>query len=242
MTVSVISEIDGIWISDNDIVPDDYQNQLIHWRDLFVDGYFAIGDIANRLVRRSAEMGFPVTDKRVYKAVGRFCGKSPRTVRYYAETSAFYPEEVRDEFDMLPFSHFVFARSTGEQWREVLEFGADDPDCTLERLRYEFVYDKTEECCEPSRNNGSQPDEIMLRSFAGVRPETHAGEECCELSRISKGAGDFSLITFVGDTVSRLEDLRGMITSSKLDDDDKRRGADAISVIESIASKMVKVL
>lgn len=126
-------------LSDADIVPDDLQNELIHYRDLRRKNSFAIGDIANQLVERSAYLGFPVTDQRVFQAVGRYCDLRPRTVRYCAETSAFFDERVREEYDMLPFSHFVFARSLDTRWQEVLEYSAVHPGISVDYLRYVFL-------------------------------------------------------------------------------------------------------
>ena len=78
----------------------------------------------------------PVTQDRIFNAIGNFCGKSGRTVRYYAETAGFYPRLVRDEFDVLPFSFFVFARYEGDNWRNVLEFALLRPEISLDALKF----------------------------------------------------------------------------------------------------------
>jgi hypothetical protein len=127
------------YISDSTIVPDDYQNLLIYYRDQMTEAYFGIGDVANRLAERTASTGFSITEQRVYEAVGRFCGKSARTVRYYAETCRFYPEEARTAYDMLPFSHFVFARALGSAWKGVLDYSMLNPGATIESLRQKFL-------------------------------------------------------------------------------------------------------
>jgi len=126
------------FISDNDIVPEEDQARLMYWGNMATVAAFDIGDTACKIVSMSVETGLQVTAKRVYKAVGRFCSKSARTVRYYAEASAFYPQKIRDEFDVLSFSHFVFAR-TLDNWREVLEYAAERPQCTVEELRRKFI-------------------------------------------------------------------------------------------------------
>jgi hypothetical protein len=125
------------WLSDSDIVPEAYQNRLLYWSDTFKFGCFDIGDIAGDLVARAAENKFDVTQAQVFDAVGRYCGRSGRTVRYYYETSSFYPQSVRDEYDMLPFSHFVFARTMGD-WRAVLEYAKEKPYITEAGLRLKF--------------------------------------------------------------------------------------------------------
>lgn len=136
-------------VSDNDIVPDDYQNALLYWRDTFSRGYFSIGDIANELCELSLLKDLPVTQQRIFDAVGKFCGKSGRTVRYYAETSSFYPSKVRDEYEELPFSHFVFAKTLNDEWKDVLDFAKLSPHCSVEYLRRNFCFDQKESVCAP---------------------------------------------------------------------------------------------
>ena len=220
-------------VSDRDIVPDSAQNILINWRDLFVDGYFAIGDIANSLVLRSAERGFPVTDKRVYKAVGRFCGKSGRTVRYYAETSAFYPEEVRDEFDVLPFSHFVFARSMGGRWREILEYASTVPEVTQVALRVKFVYgidiDKT---CEHSQVIGDN-------GHGGYDGEV---SKIGEVSQISSGAGTHLALSLLSRVSADMGELRNVVWELDMDSDRKSEFLDAIKAVERLVPELSKVV
>jgi hypothetical protein len=90
---------------------------LNHRRD-----YFMIGDLTNLIID-----ALPPDDQTdvmdVYIAVAIFLNGeySARTVRHYSSLAAFYPVEVRDKYDLLPFSHFAFARSLGERWGEVLE-------------------------------------------------------------------------------------------------------------------------
>lgn len=125
--------------SDSDIVPDEFQNRLMNLRDMMTACSWGIGDIANDLVEQNASVGIQVTDKRIHKAVGRFCGRSGRTVRYYAETASFFPQQVREEYDMLSFAHFVFARQMKELWREVLDYAASLPGATLEQLEKKYL-------------------------------------------------------------------------------------------------------
>ncbi len=73
------------------------------------------------MILLNAQRGMAITHKRIFQAVAAFCGKSPRTVRYYYETAIFFPPEVRKRYDMLPFSHFVEARSFGDAWTTYLE-------------------------------------------------------------------------------------------------------------------------
>jgi hypothetical protein len=118
-------------ISDSDIVPEPYQMRLVMWRDEFTRGYFEIGDIANEIVLLNIKSGMNVEHAQIYSAVGRFCGKSGRTVRDYAEISSFFPEETRKEYDMLPFSHFWYAKL--------------HPDSSEGKLDFEFNFTSSDE-------------------------------------------------------------------------------------------------
>lgn len=123
--------------SDSDIVPDDKQNLLMYWRDQLTAGFFSIGDIANEIIFDAAKAGMKLTDHRIYGAVSKFCGRSARTVRYYAETALFYPQEIRQEYDMLPFSYFVFAR-TLDDWKSFLDFAMANPMMGIDVLKREY--------------------------------------------------------------------------------------------------------
>lgn len=126
------------YFSDNDIVPQEYQHELIYWRDNFRQGYFAIGDIANSLIQQIADSSTPITHDRVYQAIGNFIGKSGRTVRYYAEVAAYYPADVRQYYEMLPFSHFVFAKQYGN-WARVLSLAMENPQLSVDALRVRLL-------------------------------------------------------------------------------------------------------
>lgn len=128
--------------SPNEIVPEDVQNRLMALDDTMTRAYFEIGDIANELIQYAPQFAQDthkvVTEQDVFNAVGLYCHRSGRTVRYYAETAEFYTADVRSEFDILPFSHFVVARSFGLRWRDVLEFARDNPAMGEDRLRQQF--------------------------------------------------------------------------------------------------------
>lgn len=125
-------------VKDSDIVPESYQMRLMMWRDEFTRGYFEIGDIANDIVLVNVQKGMQVEHAQIYSAVGRFCGKSGRTIRDYAEISAFYPKEIREQYDMLPFSHFRFAKTMGRKWEDALDYSMLHPDASEDKLIKEF--------------------------------------------------------------------------------------------------------
>jgi hypothetical protein len=120
-------------------LPDDIQSALIYWRDQFREGYFEIGDIASRVIETFGERGVAMTQAAIFAEIGRFCGKSGRTVRYYYETALFYPAPVRAQYSHLSFSHFVVARAFGEAWQEVLEFAALEPSIASDALRMRWL-------------------------------------------------------------------------------------------------------
>lgn len=158
--------------SPNDIVPQGIQNALMYLRDQFRVGYFYIGDQANYLVKQSAVRGFAVTQQQVFDAVGQFCGKSGRTVRYYAETAAFYTEETREKYDALPFSHFVMARSLAGsfEWDEVLDYAMEHPNITAEGLRHAFVsHVRSEDRTDPG---------ISSEDSQFISDDVYPAEEC----------------------------------------------------------------
>lgn len=126
-------------LSNSDIVSEENQNRLMYWRDVFRMGQFNIGDIAIEEVERNAMSGRQITQERIFRAVGSFCGKTERTVRYYYETSVYYPTEVRQEFNVLPFSHFVEARAFGARWREFLERSMVYPGRGADFIRNQMV-------------------------------------------------------------------------------------------------------
>ena len=119
-------------------LPNETQDLLMYWRDKFKQGYFEIGDIAAEFVVNLSMNNVAVTQQQVFDEIGRFSGKSGRTVRYYYETAIFYPESVRDRYAALPFSHFVFARSFGD-WQTVLELALEHPEYSEDQLRRTFL-------------------------------------------------------------------------------------------------------
>jgi hypothetical protein len=111
----------------NTVVPDELQLELLGVRENLRENYFRVGDIADLCIRENAKRNHGFTQQSIFDAIGRIIGKSGRTVRYYWETATFYPEDVRDDFMFVPFSHFVIARYCGERWIEVMEHAFDNP-------------------------------------------------------------------------------------------------------------------
>ena len=164
MDVSVESKT-FVTLRDSDIVSEDNQNRLMFWRDQFRVGQFIIGDIVVETIESSVASKVRLPHTRIFEAVARFCGKKARTVRYYYEVATFYPFEVREEFHMLPFSHFVFARTLGgDKWRGVLEYAATKPHITADGLRVHFVGYKLASHPDLSQT----PDDLDEGEFRGA--------------------------------------------------------------------------
>ena len=112
-------------LSDNDVIPEDLQNELMQIGLQRRLDSFRVGDITQQLL--ASWMGDErVTHDRIFRAVGKRCDLAPRTVRYCWETAVFFPERVREEYNMLPFSMFVQARKQGPRWQAFLDFAADN--------------------------------------------------------------------------------------------------------------------
>lgn len=104
-------------VSYSDIVPSDYQEELIQIGANTTEMSFRIGDIANMIYQYSQQ-----SQQIVYSATGFFCGKSGNTVKYYAAIAACFIPAIREKYSVLSFSHFSFAKQMGVRWEEVLEY------------------------------------------------------------------------------------------------------------------------
>jgi len=82
---------------------------------------FRVGDIANDIYGTALALNKQITHQYACSAVAKFCGRSSRTVRLYADIAKFYDEQTRRQYDELSFSHFVMARHYASQWQDVLD-------------------------------------------------------------------------------------------------------------------------
>jgi hypothetical protein len=64
-------------------------------------------------------------DVAVWSCIVTGTDRQPRTLLYYAEVSLFYAPEIREVFEPLPFVHFRYAMTQGENWRAVLDYSLD---------------------------------------------------------------------------------------------------------------------
>jgi hypothetical protein len=195
-------------ISDKDIVPDETQDELEMIRSRHMLDYFRIGDIANRLVHESAKAGMSVTADRVHKAVGRYCGKKPRTVRYYAENAIFFGPTTRNEYDMLPFSFFDFARTFGNQWKDVLDWAAEHPDYSLAQLRHEYSLSRL------VQHDNSEKLFYGSLTYIDDQDDKEGVENRCAQSDLNRGGVLDTKHPFYSESVTnvrKLKDRQGMV-------------------------------
>lgn len=126
-----------MYMSPEYILTDEEESMLMGVRDSIRDNYFLVGRIANNKLKTVAQSQEEVSYKQCYHAIGRIIGKSDRTVRYYAEVEAFYPVSAQQEYDILPFAHFDYARGF-ENWQEVLNYAMEHPSYSLGAIKREF--------------------------------------------------------------------------------------------------------
>lgn len=128
----------------NEIIPDEYQIELMAIRDADTKSSFRVGDIVNDLLQTSSDRNT------VYSAVGSFVGKASRTVREYAMVSRFYPPAARNEYCILSFEHFRVAMRYGSDWQAALEWAVQQVEtmnrpATIDAMTIEFEGDSSSE-------------------------------------------------------------------------------------------------
>lgn len=243
----------SVSISDNTIVPEEYQNLLIYWRDQFTKGFFVIGDIANNLITESIKSGLRVNDQRIFDAVGKYCGRSGRTVRYYAETASFFPQEIRDEYDELPFAYFVFAKSYGD-WKSVLDYAMENPAISVDALRDVFLSklakQRSEEMREVSPISGSLDGVDLDSADLDVdSDEINAGNFTQDQSKMREVSHDNAelqtLLWEISDLVYRLRSFEGKLPGldkSLLPDQDSELIVEKIKYVLGYAQSMSSIV
>lgn len=144
----------------NAILPDELQTRLDQLGYEISQREWQIGDIANEVYEAIKQSDKPVarllSKEDICAAIGKRVQKSASTVKLYARVAEFFPQSVRDEFDTLYFSTFVFACrrqfQENEAWRRVLEYAVRQQ-CSVDLLEATFL--ETPETAEvPTSPNG----------------------------------------------------------------------------------------
>ena len=167
-------------VSIDDIVPIEYQNKLMEIDSTVSHCFWLIGDIANDLINsvnrdRANRLGKVVTKQDIFEAIGYFCHRTGRSVRYYYECASYFPPEVRQKYD-VPFNMFAEARWI-KDWELFLTIASDNPMWSMERVRSE--YDKL---TGDVRKNASAPKEVHdsgaeVRDSGAELPLPEPGEQ-----------------------------------------------------------------
>jgi hypothetical protein len=125
----------------NDIVPEEYQNKLLAIDYTMTQCFWMIGDICVELINsvnreRSKELGKLVSKTDIYEAIGLYCHRTARSVRFYYECARWFSPEIRAKYD-VPFAVFAVARWI-DDWEAVLKIASENPIWGADRVRAEF--------------------------------------------------------------------------------------------------------
>lgn len=129
-------------VSLNEIVPEEYQQRLMAISDTVDKCYFMIGDITDELInsvnrQRSHELGKIITQTDIFLAVGYFCKRTGRSVRYYWVTASYFPLEVRQKYSEVPFNVYAMARWVDNPL-DMIQMASVNPQWSAERVRTEY--------------------------------------------------------------------------------------------------------
>lgn len=144
----------------NDIVPEEYQQKLMEIDFTMSQCYWLIGDITTDLVNsvnrtRAQELGKLVSKTDIFEAVGFFCHRTARSVRYYYECAHYFPVDVRKRYD-VPFSIYSEARWV-KDWELMLKIAEENPVWSAERVRAEYYKVLNEEPpTQPKEDKGAE--------------------------------------------------------------------------------------
>jgi hypothetical protein len=125
-------------VSINDLVPIEYQDQLMALDSTLSSCFWQIGDITDVLINsvnreRSANLGKLVSNTDIFYAVGYFCHRTSRTIRHYYENSRFFSPKTRAKYN-IPYNIFVLARWV-KDWELMLQLAEDNPQLSSEAVR-----------------------------------------------------------------------------------------------------------
>jgi len=153
------------------LIPDEEQSYYIEWGQRRTKDCWDIGRRVNKLIDDILNSGIKIGKMEIYNAVGRLAGISGRTVRYYSDIVAFYSDGNDQEiYEILPFSHFAFARQFGNGAYDILETSINYMDehggrlPSVEWLEHEFLEQpqiKIEQPVNETKEILSTDDNIM---------------------------------------------------------------------------------
>ncbi len=133
-----------------DFIPEEYKNELLAIRDRTKNDSWRIGDITNEIIALIEASKLPISKETIYMEVSKYCGRTARTVRYYANIAKFYSPDKREEFDVLSFEHFRIAANR-DDWKEMLDDAVDGIEEAgrprpVEYIAKKYIYEADENC------------------------------------------------------------------------------------------------
>lgn len=93
-------------------------NQLLQIGTALRVSCWEVGRFINRKAEQIQRSGKVVCMMGLYEYVSELLGEiSARSVRLYSDIAAFYPLEIEEAYEVLPFSHFVTARRVASTFK-----------------------------------------------------------------------------------------------------------------------------
>lgn len=147
----------------SDVIPQNLQDKLLALRDDISRNFWSIGDIGIMVCNYVDDNEMYVSRDFIWSAIGSYAGLAARTVREYYRVAKFFKQETRDKYEVLSFSHFMFASRFPDYWEEVLEYAVSETDklgrpATIDKLDVVFTFGKIIE--DDKTYNYNPPDEI----------------------------------------------------------------------------------
>ncbi len=95
------------------LIPDEMQMRLMAIGQSWRTQRWEIGQLVHTLRCHIEEKGLPIAVMSVYTKVSNLLGNevTPRTVRYWADVFAFYPEEIRVKYSEVAHYHYGIAKA-----------------------------------------------------------------------------------------------------------------------------------
>lgn len=206
----------------SDIIPEEYQMRLMALDDAMSRCYWEIGDIADEIIKsintvQMVKTGRYATNKDVFEAIGFFCHRSGRTVRYYHEIARFFPPDMRSKYD-VSFAVWGEARWV-DRPELVLDIASDNPQWSVEAVRIEYYKQMNQ---EPPKAIPPKDDGEPVRDSGAEMPLPEDGEH------------------WTGEAQPRFK--RVLLSKLEQTIDDLRQTADRIPLPTSIRTRIGDVL
>lgn len=161
-------------VSANDIIPDEYQQKLMQLDITMTRCFWLIGDITEDIINsvnreRVKLLEKVVTQNDIFEAVGYFCHRTARTIRYYYEIAHYFPIEIREKYD-VPFIIYAEAR-WAKNWELMLQIAEANPMWSAARVKEEYYKQvdepRSDDTNELTDDGVEEPKDEPLGSLLG---------------------------------------------------------------------------